>query len=547
MPGSMPDCLGSNMNNKLNIRSSAHSALLRRLLAKDTTLWSADSEISAAIQNRLGWLDVLSFSFTQVQRLEQFRHRIRTEDFDQAILLGMGGSSLAPEVLAQCLHPGDSINLTVLDTTFPDAIQRVTTMAARGKPLFIVSSKSGTTAETMALRTHFWHWTQARYGSAAGHHFIAITDAQSSLHQLAQEHDYAEIFLNPADIGGRFSALSLFGLVPASLLGVDIVSLLNGARGVYSDGPKSQQALHLGILMGEASLQGRDKLTLTFSPKLIPLGAWIEQLVAESTGKQGKGIIPIIGESVAPPDHYGRDRVFINIAMNGHARGNNGSPDWFDELEKLGHPVLHGHMDDMYEIGAEFAKWQIATAIACAIIGVNPFDEPDVNATKTATNELLQEPIQVASAVGRGSTLKQQLIDLEQFLSGVGTKDYIAILAYLPADNQFGEALHKLRGRIGHLTKCATCSSFGPRYLHSSGQLHKGGPKNGHFLFLTATASQDIQVPKQNYGFQQLISAQAHGDIAVLKQRGQKVLHIHLGPVTAAAKTILHLTDQLTS
>lgn len=534
------------MNRKNDIDSSNHNNLLQRLLLKDTTLWTKDPMVAADIQQRLGWLDAISFSCTQVQRLNRFRDRVRAEGFDQVILLGMGGSSLAPEVFAHCFNVDQRNNFTVLDTTFPDVIQRVTTEASRGMPLFIVSSKSGTTAETLALRKHFWHWGQAKYGNTVGDHFIAITDEQSDLHLLALKHGYREIFLNPADIGGRFSALSLFGLVPASLLNIDIVRLLDGAHNVFSDGPQARLALQLGLMMGHAERQGRDKLTLTFSTQLMPLGAWIEQLVAESTGKEGKGIVPIIDESAALPSRYEHDRVFVDISLHGDMHSTQRFSEWHQELEQLGHPVLSEQLENIYELGAEFAKWQVATAVASAIIGVNPFDEPDVNATKVATNQLLRQPESANADLADQRAVDEQAIDLGRFLHGLGGTDYVAVLAYLPAGDHYGQALQKLRYAIAQRNNCATCLAIGPRYLHSSGQLHKGGPKIGYFLFLTAAATEDIAVPGQSYGFQHLINAQACADIAVLRQRGQKVLHIDLGQIETAGTAIRRLADQLT-
>ena len=530
-----------------DVDAMSPSDLLRRLLAKDTTLWTADAEVSALIEQRLGWIDAVSFSLTQTHRLAQFRDRAGAEGFDRAILLGMGGSSLAPEVFAQCFRPANGIGLTVLDTTFPDTVQQVSVEAERGKPLFIVSSKSGTTAETTALGSHFWHWAQARYGDTANNHFIAITDEHSSLHRLAREFDYREIFLNPADIGGRYSALSLFGLVPACLLGIDVERLLRNARSVFSAGPQAEQALRLGRFMGHAYIHGRDKLTLTFSPRLKPLGAWIEQLVAESTGKEGKGIVPIIDEPVEAPGQYGSDRLFVDTSLPDEADDDQPRHRWRQGLEQLGHPVFTEQMEDIYELGVEFAKWQIATAIAAAVIGVNPFDEPDVNATKAATSRLLQQPA-AGPARSEVTTADQQISSLRRFLNqSSSATDYMAILAYLPADSAYINALNKLRRGIARRTNRASCVALGPRYLHSSGQLHKGGPKNGHFIVLTAAAKEDVAIPSQSYGFKHLIDAQASGDMDVLRQRGQQVLHIELGSVATACPAISNLADQLTA
>lgn len=534
------------MVKKADLNNAVHDNLLQRLLAKDTSLWTTDPEVAAQIQHRLGWLETVHFSFANAEPLARFRDRIRAEEFDRIILLGMGGSSLAPEVFSRCFHIDDGINLNVLDSTFPDAVNSITADAGRGKPLFIVSSKSGTTAETAALQSHFWQWSRARHTDAASDHFVAITDAQSGLHRVAEEHGYREIFLNPADIGGRYSALSLFGLVPASLLGIDIERLLNGAQTVFDGGPEAEQALRLGDLMGNAALKGRNKLTLTMAAPLSPLGAWIEQLVAESTGKEGKGIIPIIDEPMAPPRWYGADRLFVDISLSGSVDHDRSVREWHRELEQLGHPVFTVEMEDVYALGAEFARWQLATAIASSIVGVNPFDEPDVNATKKATTQILQQP---PAQTGRGVFEKMPAAEMSDrllhFLEGIMATDYAAILAYLPADRSCGDALDDLRQRISGQSGCATCLSLGPRYLHSSGQLHKGGPKNGHFLFLTASPTEDIGIPGRSYGFEHLINAQAYGDIQVLRQRGQNVLHLHLGTIAGAAAAIQELGERL--
>ncbi len=526
---------------------STKTNLLRRLFAKDTTLWTSDAEISAAIQQRLGWLDAISFSLTQTQRLSRLREQARAEGFDHAILLGMGGSSLAPEVFARCFTAQGDIDLIVLDTTFPDTIHQTTAGAEGGKPLFIVSSKSGTTAETEALRQHFWQWSQTRYGSTSNNHFIAITDEHSSLHRLAVEHDYREIFLNPADIGGRYSALSLFGLVPASLLGIDVERLLHDARSIFSAGPGAEHALALGVGIGNAAVAGRNKLTLTFSHQLKPLGPWIEQLVAESTGKEGKGIIPIIDEPTIAAGQYGPDRLFVDVSLLANTE-DRARDDWQRELKKLGHPVFTEQIKDIYELGAEFAKWQIATAIASAVMQVNPFDEPDVNATKAATSRLLEQPAESPEpgAAIAGAT-DVQISSVQHFLEEADVTDYVAVLAYLPAGAACDDALAKLRQGITRRSGCATCVALGPRYLHSSGQLHKGGPKNGHFIFLTASPALDLAIPAQNYGFKHLIKAQANADMAVLRRRGQQVLHIELGSVATAVATICSLADGLGS
>ncbi|MDJ0957861.1 MAG: hypothetical protein QNI91_13420, partial [Arenicellales bacterium] len=333
--------------------------LLKRLLAKDTTLWSNDADVADSIRQRLGWLDSISFAKEQTERLRGFSDRISHDGFDRVVLLGMGGSSLAAEVFSQCIPSKlDRIRLKVLDTTFPDTITSVTADAADGCPLFIVSSKSGNTTETKTLNQHFWHWAQTQFGDRAGSYFIAITDEGSTLQDLALRHNYREVFINPSDIGGRYSALSLFGLVPACLLGIDVTCLLDRAHKVLEESPQARQAVQLGMFMGEAARQGRDKLTLSFSSQLKSLGGWIEQLVAESTGKDGKGIIPIIDEAVGEPDQYGPDRLFVDVSLRGDDHPVDDMKQRYSRLEQLGHPAQLQYLDDINELGAEFARWE---------------------------------------------------------------------------------------------------------------------------------------------------------------------------------------------
>ena len=506
--------------------------LLRRLFTKDTSLWTNDADVADSIRNRLGWLDTISFAEKQADRLKTFSDQIRSDGIDRVVLLGMGGSSLAAEVFSQCFAdiPGQ-VRFNVLDTTFPDSITSVTADLTDSRPLFIVSSKSGSTTETKALSQHFWHWAQIRFGDHAGDHFIAITDDRSTLHDLALRRQYRDVFINPSDIGGRYSALSLFGLVPAYLLGIDVTRLLDGAHKVLEESPQAHQAVQMGMFMGEAAQQGRDKLTLTLSSQLNSLGGWIEQLVAESTGKDNKGIVPIIDEPVSAPDQYGPDRLFVDISLRGDDHPIPDLRKRYNQLEQLGHPVQLLHLDDINDLGAEFVRWQVATSIASSVLGINPFDEPDVNTTKVATQKILRESTK-ADSQGQSEPVSKR--SLAQFLKEVKTTDYLAILAYLPYDKQWVESLSQFRLTLARHCNAATCLAFGPRYLHSSGQLHKGGKKNGHFLVLTSNAMKDLPIPGEQYGFQHLINAQAQGDIEVLQRRGQKVLPIDLGHVDRA-------------
>ena len=517
---------------------------LNKLFDRDATIWSRDPQVMASISQRLGWLDAVAFCRNELPRLRSFADSINDQGFTCAVLLGMGGSSLAPEVLNTCFSSSNAkMEMIVLDTTFPDSIVRTTTLAEKHKTLFIVSSKSGTTAETAALNQHFWHWNEQKYGQHAGEYFTAITDEGSDLHKLATARYFREIFLNPDDIGGRYSALSLFGLVPASLLDINLSSLLDSAQTVLENKSEIATALGLGLFLGRNAQGGRDKLTLSFSPAVASLGAWIEQLVAESTGKQGKGIVPVVGERLLDAGNYPPDRMFVHSAL---AADNENNPDALSGLTRLdqaGHPVALLQLHDIYDLGREFMRWEIATAIAASVMGINPFDEPDVNATKRATIEILKQN----SAAGAFShkSWDDSMDAYQVFFDVIQPGDYVALLGYLPPDQTWLKQLQLLRDRLLMKLDIATCVSLGPRYLHSSGQLHKGGRRNGHFLLFTATGEQDLSIPGQSYGFAHLISAQAQGDLNVLTERGQHTLHLDMGGLEQARIRLRELIELL--
>jgi transaldolase/glucose-6-phosphate isomerase len=518
--------------------------LWSRLLDRDTSLWSNDPAVCSSISQHLGWLDAVSFSRGQLPRIRAFTDDIKAAGFDRVILLGMGGSSLAPEVFNRCFqHTPGRPDLIVLDTTFPDSVAHAGDTAARGKPLFIVSSKSGSTAETAALYKYFQQWSRSRYGDNSGDHFVAITDEHSALHTLAANDGFREVFLNPADIGGRYSALSLFGLVPAGLIGVDLARLLERAQRVFDNQEAPNSALDLGLLMGRAALAGRDKLTLTFSPKLEPLGPWIEQLVGESTGKDGKGIVPVVGEKGLSAELYPDDRIFVDIALSVDAGEGADRAKRLNQLKQNGHPVAALRVDDVDDVGAEFLRWQMATAIAASVMGVNPFDQPDVNATKQATSQILRQSPQTDIKAAPRHAVDPS--SFRVFLNDVQAHDYFTLLAYLPSHQGWEGKLQPLRDRLLQQLNVATCVALGPGYLHSTGQLHKGGKNNGHFVVLTATLDNDVAVPSEQYTFGHLIDAQARGDLEILRQRGQKVCHIDLGTLDTAASNIEQLTEAI--
>lgn len=496
--------------------------LVKRFQQCDASLWSDDPDTRRAIRNRLGWLDAAAFMDRHAGRIREFARQVQAEGYQQAVLLGMGGSSLAPEVYA-ALFGGDSgaTPLTVVDTTSPGHVANVTAQCEGSSTLFIVSSKSGTTAETSALEAHFFDWARAR-DDQPGRHFIAVTDPGSPLESLAAERGYRETFLNPADIGGRFSALSFFGLVPAALAGADPEALRKHVPDSLTSSRLAEEACLLGTAMGTLAADGRNKLTLCFSPGVAAAAPWVEQLVDESTGKNGTGIVVIADEPRLETAAYSNDRFFAVVHLDGEPIDDT----WVADLTGLGHPVARWQIPGRDRIGAEFYRWELATAVAGRILGINPFDEPDVNASKARTRAILEQPDQ------SGAAPPQSAPDLREMLSGARPGDYIAILAYLPPTEENRGRLAALRQNLTRHTGLPCCLGFGPRYLHSSGQLHKGGPDQGLFILLTAETEPDLPIPGQQHGFRSLIQAQAHGDLRVLRERGRRVVHMEMGDDT---------------
>jgi len=491
--------------------------LVDRLRRHDASLWSDDTAVRESIENRLGWLDAAAFMDARAQRIGDFADRIIADGYRQAVLLGMGGSSLAPEVYASLFDDPRGLALTVADTTSPDHVEDITRQCERSATLFIVSSKSGTTAETSALEAHCFEWAGKHFDDP-GRHFIAITDPGSPLETLAGERGYRDTFLNPADIGGRFSALSFFGLVPAALTGVDLGRLRQNLPSPTSDSALMSEACRLGLALGRLARQGRNKLTLCLSPALAPVAAWIEQLIDESTGKQGTGLVVVADEPRLEPQDYSTDRCFVTVELEGEPV----DEAWIKEVADLGHPVARWQVSNLHEIGAELLKWESATAMAGRVLGINPFDEPDVNDSKAKTRALLK-----AGAAARG-TRGQSPADLRALLDGARPGDYIALLAYLPPAGDYRRLLGEWRGRLTHETGLPCCVGFGPRYLHSSGQLHKGGPDQGLFVVITLVSETDVPIPGQRHGFRSLFNAQAMGDLQVLKDRGRRVVHLEV-------------------
>jgi len=480
--------------------------IVERIWRRDHTVWKPDP---TEITNRLGWLTVSDLMHERIGELGAFADQAAADGFETAVLLGMGGSSLAPEVFMRTFGAADgALELIVLDTTHPATIERVVGQLELGTTLFIVASKSGGTTETLSHLAFFWDKVPN------GTQFVAITDPGTSLETLAREREFRAVFVNPDDIGGRYSALSYFGLVPAALIGAPLHEVLDRAEEMQTASERTVPAAQspgatLGAMMGESAKAGRDKLTIALPEEIASFGSWVEQLIAESTGKEDVGVVPVVGEPLGAPDVYGRDRVFVAIGDHGG----------LDELENVGHPVVRLLYDGREQIGGEFFRWEMATAIAGYVLGINPFDQPNVQEAKDATKAILAS----------GSVEDPGFDDLGVLLKQVGEGDYVAILAYLDRTSETEDAIERVRLAIRDHYRVATTTGFGPRFLHSTGQLHKGGANNGVFIqVVDAERSVDLPIPGQPYSFGTLIDAQALGDLRSLRGRGRRVARVTL-------------------
>jgi glucose-6-phosphate isomerase len=509
--------------------------LASRLWARDTSVFPAAQDPAAhdAILHRLGWLDAPGAMVLYLAEIEGVAASVHRDNLRHVCLLGMGGSSLCAEVLRLTLATPEVQNrVIVLDTTDERAVRSVTSTLNPAETLFVVASKSGTTVEVTALEAYFRAWVEAAVGTRAGEHFIAITDPGTPLVAHASAHGYRHTFINPADIGGRYSALSLFGLVAAALMEIPPARLL--AHGVDMAGAcradsLTNPGLTLGAFMATQARAGRDKLTLLLPPSLAPLGLWIEQLVAESTGKRGNGILPVVDEPAPNPDAYDTDRAFVLVSPPGEAR----AAKKLAALTRAGHPVFHLETTPE-QLGGEFFRWEFATAIAGAILDVNPFDEPNVRDAKARTMAMLDGPRPLVISpplVKRDGMLERAHRPAGARLPGPGT--FVALLDYLPLDDRRAETVARIRSRICALTGSATTYGLGPRYLHSTGQYHKGGTNNGLFILLTADDATETAVPGTNYSFSTLKQAQALGDFEALCANGRHVVHVHIADKNA--------------
>lgn len=523
------------------LASWADQKLIQRLWRKDYTLWSAEPVVELA--DRLGWLILPKVEREVLDDLVVFAEKVRSDGITHVVLLGMGGSSLASEVFAKCFgsSPGYP-ELNVLDSTHPEAVRSLEDRLPLSNTLFCVSSKSGTTLETLSLFRYFWSRAN-QLSEEPGKHFVAITDLGSSLESLAKERGFRAIFAAPPDVGGRYSALTVFGLVPAALIGVDIHKLIERARNasensVFSGLEADSEGIVLGATLGELSAD-RNKITLMTTPSLNSFSDWVEQLVAESTGKDGKGILPVVNEPIGFAEDYSKDRLFVGLFLDGENDG--GLERLFDELSGLGHPIVRIHLEDMYDLGQEFFHWEVAVASAGAVMGINPFDQPDVQLAKAFTkkimgdleiseveNEITETPDAENLEALEISDHESLSAALESWISQAQAGDYVALQAFLQPSPQATEALQRVRKMLLDRTRLSTTLGFGPRFLHSTGQLHKGGPNTGLFIQLVDDPRNDCNVPETDLTFGQVIRAQAHGDYLALRKRKRRILRVNL-------------------
>lgn len=497
--------------------------LAQRIWRKDHTIWKPDTN---EISNRLGWLTVTDQMQQEIVDLEIFSKEVRDADFHYIVLLGMGGSSLGPEVLRQTFGKHDGYpELLVLDSIDPDWIKHVQDSIDLEQTMFVVASKSGTTIEPGLLYEYFRSVVQSEAGPRnAGGHFVAITDSGTALVERAEKDGFRKVFENPADIGGRYSVLSYFGLVPAALAGVDIAALLEKAsqmkQACSAISAGENPGCLLGTVMGVMALQGRDKLTLIMSPSVSRFGLWVEQLIAESTGKEGKGIVPVAEEPLVDPQYYGDDRLFVYLRLKGD--DNTHTDEAIRTITDSGQPVITIEMQDKYDLGAEFFRWEFAVSVASSILEINPFDQPDVQKAKDATNRVLQTQEESGSFPAM-----QTVGSLDDLLNDAGPGKYLSIMAYVMASDGTNTLISEFRRKVIERHRIATTFGYGPRFLHSTGQLHKGGPNSNLSLQLTVDHTQDLPVPGKPYTFGMLTNAQAMGDLQVLRESGRSVVNIH--------------------
>jgi glucose-6-phosphate isomerase len=560
LKSSLPESLAASVKSTIGDWQSGKK--MQRLWQRDASLWTGADE-----DKWLGWLDITDDQISHPVELRNLSKEVWSAGFRDILLLGMGGSSLCPEVLRMTFGKiAGYPDLHVLDSTDPAQVKAVENKIDLARTLFIVSSKSGSTLEPNIFKQYFFERTRQVVGAdKAGSHFIAVTDPGSKMQEVAEGDRFRHIFFGRPSIGGRYSALSNFGMVPAAAMGVDVKKFLDRTQEmVRACGPEpvvqENPGAVLGIILGEAARAGRDKVTIITSPDVSDLGAWLEQLLAESTGKLGKGIVPVDREELAAPETYGHDRVFAYVHTE-HAT-DVAVDAKVGALEKAGHAVLRISMADIYELGAEFFRWEIATAVAGSILGINAFNQPDVEASKIATRNLTTEyektgslPAEKPVAEDAGIKLftddknaaelsrtvggdKSLAGYLKAHLGRIATGDYFAVLGYIQMKAEHEKSLQVIRHAVRDKKHVATCLGFGPRFLHSTGQAYKGGPNSGVFLQVTCDDAVDLPVPGQKYTFGTVKAAQARGDFQVLAERGRRALRVHLHGVEAGLATL---------
>jgi transaldolase/glucose-6-phosphate isomerase len=533
-----------------------------RLWAKDASVWKSDADSQKLIKHALGWLAAPDASAAGLGVVRSFADEIQAEGFRHVVVLGMGGSSLCVETMSLVLPlAAGRPRLHVLDSTHPDNVKALEAQLDLERSLFIVASKSGSTMEPNCYMDYFWDLVSRRPGAKPGRQFVAITDPGTSLEKLSRERQFRKTFLNPNDVGGRFSALTMFGVVPATLGGADVTGLLSRARAAAkacsaATPTRDNPGLRLGAALGRHAKDGRDKLTLVLDPRLEAFGLWVEQLIAESTGKEGRGIFPVVGEPLGAPSAYGRDRLFVRISLKGHHDADVDKK--LAALESAGHPIVRLELEDALDLGAQFFVWEIAVAAAGYFLGIDPFNQPDVQAAKDRTNELLSglvggalpaEKAQfragglaafaddaLVSALKTDGSQDRPLRDvLSAHLGRVAPGDYVCLLAFLAETDENRRALEDARRFVRSRTTAPVTVSWGPRYLHSTGQLYKGGPRSGVFLFLGDSEKTKLPVPTKPFTFGTLIRAQIRGDAAATLAAGRRVLRLDLGERPADA------------
>jgi transaldolase/glucose-6-phosphate isomerase len=497
---------------------------VRRIWSQDTAFWKSEEAHRKIIANALGWLTIADRMAPGLSELTEFAASVAKEA-DRVVVLGMGGSSLAPLVFAESFgHPAGRPELVVLDSTEPSMVRDAAKTGAPDRTLYVVSSKSGSTLEPNIFFDYFYAEAEKALGAAAGARFVIVTDPGSALEREAGKRHVRRIFAGDPTIGGRYSALSNFGIVPAALAGFDVVELIRRARSMAEacreNGP-GNPGLSLGAAMGLLALSGRDKLTFDVGAPVSRLGMWIEQLVAESTGKEGRGILPVENEPLGPPSAYGGDRFFASIRRAGSEGGEAGA---LASLAEAGHPVARFPIADALDLGAEMFRWEFATAVAGKLLGIDPFDQPNVQEAKDRTNEILSGK---AGAVAKAPESLEESVS--SLVGSLRPGDYFAITAYVPSTPGNEAALQKVRLAVRDGKRVATTVGFGPRFLHSTGQLHKGGPPTGVFLQLTCEAPEDVPIPGRPWSFGRVVAAQAAGDLAALESRGRRAKTVSLG------------------